>query len=164
MYYLYIHHSLYMLDLKCLLKTQDIIYRKKISIKNIKKRWRAFVTVIKNSTVKQKRATYCTCSNSLNKQNSIKRRRHYTQRRTIFLTRKSGKTQTIALLIHKKNEPREAFCSNKLNPKLHTACDFLSTKSRHDFKFDAVLYSVHAFVSNVFLPCRWYSFRSFEGF
>lgn len=109
---------------------------KNIYLKKIKKRRRALVTVIKNSISKQKRATI-THAVILWTSRTPQKDGLNTQHRGIFL-RNSGKTQTIALLIHKKERPKKkAFCSNKLNLKLNTACDFLSTKSRHDFKFEA---------------------------
>lgn len=112
------------------------IEQKKSYVQKIRKKRSAFVTVIKNSILKQKRATI-THAVILLTSRTPQKGALSTQHRVIFL-RNSGKTQSLALLIHKKERPeKKAFCSNKLNLKLHTACDFLSAKSRHVFKFEA---------------------------
>lgn len=112
------------------------IEKKNIPEKKKKKKEKSFRYSNQKFDFETKESNHHTRSKSLNKQSSTKSRSQHTTP-GIFL-RNSGKTQSVALLIHKKERPeKKAFCSNKLKLKLHTACDFLSAKSRHVFKFEA---------------------------
>lgn len=123
--------------LKCLLKIQSILFPPKKIPKNTKK-VKSFRYSNKKIRFRNKREQPITRAVILWTSRTPQKDGLNTQRRDIFL-RSSGKYKRSHFLFIKNDKSKkEAFCSNKLNLKLHTACDFLSPKSGHDFKFEAL--------------------------
>ena len=108
--------------------------------------------------------SFYTCSNPLDKQKSMLQKdgRSYTQR--IVLLRKWLEKQKRSRLIYHqlRGDLAKELCSNELNPKLHTACAFLSPKSRKCLKSEAPFVFVVR-TCQIFLAKLMFQLSLFDG-